>query len=160
MSDVTEVVYELDDVRFLKLVNADIRGEASESEAEALRSTDIFDRWYAALLELSRSCETQLGDDRALRSERRVECLTMGEAGKIEWAKFLAERDRWRASIIRFKNGIENKITEAKNIRRAGSTNQEAAVLIEAIAAHRANVDEDGEAADDELYKVLEGWDV
>lgn len=129
---------------FLKIVNDDIRGNADPKYHTALRKPESARMWLDALLELKRSCETQLAEDKALRSEARLKTWS-----KEDWSKFVAERDRWRAGTIRFKNGIENKIAEASTLQTQN--------LAQAIAAHHKAIlaaapDDDTSVADEKLW--------
>lgn len=136
--------------QYLAVVNDDVRDKARQDQSRALREDPT--PWHNALLELKRSCETQLADDKALRSEKRLKCMALGEDGKEQWAKFLAERDRWRAGIIRFKNGIENKLVEAYYLK-----GQEPS-LRAAIIAHKdvvLNGEDDLDDADERLWSKV-----
>lgn len=150
MTSVNDLVSGLDNDRFVKLVNADIRDDASADEHKALRSAEVLPRWLTTLISLKRSCETQLADDRALRSEKRVACLDRDD-GKLTWARFLAERDRWKAGSIRFKNGVEDKIAEARLLQKS-STNTR---LRDAIIKHRDTIDIEDDA-DEILWGEVE----
>lgn len=129
---------------FLKIVNDDIRGNADSKYHVALRKPESAQMWLDALLELKRSCETQLAEDKALRAEAKLKRWTTED-----WSRFVAERARWRAGTIRFKNGIENKIAEARTLQTQN--------LTEAIIAHykaitAAGPDDDTSVADEKLW--------
>ena len=110
--------------RFKNLINADIRGTASTEEQQTLH--DDLDLWRSCLLEMKRNSEFQLASSRAESHEKRL------ELDEDAWQEYEADRLRWKANTIRFKNGVENKLEYIKRLERED--------LAYAIAEHRENV--------------------
>lgn len=133
---------------FLRYVNDDIRDAADEAISRELRSPECLDRWYRALLAMKRDAETQFALDQAERSEKRLEITD-----RDEWLEYVAVRDRWRAGNIRFKNGVENKLDEAKHLIRARE--KRLAGLESAIRAHEQGMGDQASDIDLALWEVL-----
>jgi hypothetical protein len=132
---------------FLDAVNDDVRDTAAHDVHDDLRSPEGLDRWIVALSKMKRDAESQLANDKAERTEKRL------VTNKDEWMEFVAKRDRWRANVIRFKSGVENKLAEATYLR------SERTSPWTAIAEHREIVlrgtDEEAANADELLWELL-----
>ena len=120
----SKAVSEFTDDEFDRLVNDDVRGTALPWLAEQLRTPELADRWYEALLNLKKSLEVQLTADRAERSEKQSEFIKLGELGKPKWFAYRAARDSWRAGAVRLKNGVETRLREAKKLRAEHRSSQ------------------------------------
>jgi hypothetical protein len=151
----------VDDPTFDALVNDEVRGVGDATVAAQLRLPENAERWYNSLNHMKKSVEAQLSADRAERSLRQVECLVNGD--KIAWLTYRGERDKWRAGSIRFKNGVEHRLAEAKvtlrNQRsdlRVDLLRAERNLLLAAIKQHKATVASPSDA-DLELWKVIDG---
>lgn len=129
-------------------VNSDIRDQASPDVHEALRQPENLDRWILTLTQLKRTTESQLASHKATVAEARCNITDQGE-----WFAFMAEQERWRSNAIRFKNGTENKLDEAKYLRDSWLN-----ALIDAINEHHDSMTEDDmdtTTADEKLWAVL-----
>lgn len=161
---------EVSDEEFNDYVNADIRGTADAQVSAGLRQSDVLDRWYNCLLANKNNVDAQLANNRAERAEKFAECTRKGSAGKQEWIDYVASQERWKSGAIRFKNGTEVKLVEAKSILRKTLAETGTPVLIrerndavqtanrlrEAITRHRDTVEDDEVEADEALWANLE----
>lgn len=115
---------------FHAVVNLDLRKGTDDETWEALRSPAVFDRWWGALIGMSKSIDGQLGARREeflsqqadLREQMRV-AVAAGDVDKqaaIESRsnKTSKEYHRGRAGSLRFKSGLEEWLTEAKTIQK------------------------------------------
>jgi plasmid maintenance system antidote protein VapI len=154
---------------FEAAVNADVRGTASIDTQMALRQPECLDRWHDMLLHLKRNVEAQLTSNRASLLAEQAERLAAGDT--IGWIKSKAESEQWRQRSIRFKNGVEERLREAKRLRNGRGESMVTSItrdrdkaiaklvtLEEAISAHKAAVladAEDPDTIDDRLWSVL-----
>jgi hypothetical protein len=155
---------------FEAAVNADIRGTANPDTKAALRQPEVLDQWHDTLLHLKRNVEAQLTSNRATLLADQADLLARGDT--IGWIKAKAEAEQWRQRSVRFKNGEEERLREAKRMRRARDLGEwehrsiderdrafaKVATLRDAIAAHKAAVladAEDPDSVDDRLWSVL-----
>jgi hypothetical protein len=155
---------------FNEVVNNDIRGEVAEDVAAALRGV-LVDRWYNTLVAMKRNSEAQFSNARFEIAKKRHECLNGQDKnlGMSEFNTYMTQKARWRTGALRFKNGVEDKIAEAKMIRRARATDlhrerdyliTRLATLSNAIKTHQDAVLEDPldtETADENLWMTLDG---
>lgn len=146
---------------FRNLVGEDVRGNVDVRTSKLLRTPVFLRRWHDVLCQIKRNVEFQLASDKAERYSKRLKFLQEGAAGKQKYLSYLAERERWRANNIFFKNGVENKIAEAKRLLANEEVlKQRVGELQAAIRSHRHIVEHgsDTEAfeADELLWKVLE----
>ncbi len=115
---------------FHAVVNLDLRKGTDDDTWEALRSPEVFDRWWGALIGMSKSIDGQLGARREeylsaqadLREQMRV-AVAAGDADKQATVESRANKvskdyHRGRAGSLRFKSGLEEWLTEAKTIER------------------------------------------
>lgn len=158
------------DEEFNDYVNADIRGTADADVSAALREPDVLTRWYECLLTNKASVESQLAHNKAERADQFARTYYRGDEGKQEWASYLADQTKWRSGAIRFKNGTDVKLVEAKRRLREVQEVSETSVLIrerneaisrantlrQAIIGHRETVDDEEEAADERLWAAAE----
>lgn len=149
MNSVLETILAMNKDEFHALVNDDIRGKAPDHMSQALRDPEVVERWYNALVSIKRNMETQLANDRFKRIEKKLELMKLGNAGQMLWLEFVREREEWKAGAIRFKNGVEDKISEAKIILR-NSVNIERDILIRRLAELRLEVKEHMESFKDD----------
>lgn len=101
---------------FNAIVNLDIRGGDQENW-QALRTADVVQRWYDSLCSMKRESERQLANYKNDRAIEHYRCLQHPN-GKFEYTKWIANKAKWRTGVIRFKTGVEEKITEAKSYIR------------------------------------------
>lgn len=136
-----------------ELVNLDIRDEANTAQRALLELHRS--EWRAILLAMKRDSEFQLASSRAESAEKR---LTLSEQ---EYDEYEANRLRWKANNLRFKNGIENKLAMLNDISMEtfSRLKHEVHTLRNAIEIHKDNVlngdEDDTERYDAELWSVL-----
>jgi hypothetical protein len=153
MESVVTTVLAMSKDAFHILVNDDIRGVAPDHLSLALREASVADRWYNALVSMKRNTESQLANDKAERAGKKAELFKLGNGGQFLWTEYVAERERWRSGAIRFKNGVEDKISEAKQVRKSHYDSGEMAIerdiLITRLAQMRLAIMEHREAVED-----------
>ena len=126
-----------------ELANLDIRDSATEEQKAFLRSNIL--EWREILLQMKRDSDFQLASSKAEAAEKRLEL----DDEKFE--EYEARRLRWKANNVRFKNGIENRLSE---IRQILTTDYRKAII-----EHRENVlnssDDWTERFDEELWNTV-----
>lgn len=163
---------DLSETAFHEIVNADVRGTLDSQTSAMLREPENVPRWHDTLLDMKRSVEAQLTAKKGELAQQRAEYMVLGERGRPLWAQAQASAGKWKQGSIRFKNGVETKIAEAKRLlstvardehvasltRARDRAIKEALVLRTAIIEHRARVmaDDDNEEIDDHLWSVLD----
>lgn len=166
---------DLSDEAFNAMVNQDVRGTLNPDTSALLRDPAIADRWYETLISLKRSVEAQLSANRAEQVQKQAEYVALGEGGKVLWMQARAGAEKWRAGAVRFKNGVEDRLAEARKHRNEARANMHISVLIgerdqafkevkrlrAAILTHRehecgASCDDDRCIADDNLWEELD----
>lgn len=164
---------ELSDGAFLDLVSQDVKGKLDLETAAALRTPENVDRWHDALVSTLRSINAQLAANHSDQIALAAEFSGMGARGRKTWLATKAELLKKRKGIVRVKNGVEDRLAEAKRVRakyRAKShittvvsernhALKEINALRQAILAHRAavdGVDEPDGAADEALWSLVD----
>lgn len=109
---------------FRDLVVRESRGDATQEEQSRLRSPELIDRWIAELNSVKREIETQFSERGAEAQEKQNECWKLGREGKAAWFEFKAEHDRWRARAARVKRSLDERVTEAKQLKRRYSQDE------------------------------------
>jgi hypothetical protein len=104
---------------FRDLVVRESRGDATQEEQLLLRSPELIDKWIAELNSIKREIETQFSERGAEAQEKQNECWKLGREGKAAWFEFKAEHNRWRARAARVKRSLDERVTEAKQLKRA-----------------------------------------
>lgn len=140
---------------FNDLVNRDIRDQVTPTEHSFLRDPDNRAEWETALKTFKRNSETQLASRRADKAEKYVEYLSE-RMTELEWAEYVSEYEQWRSKVIRFKNGVEQKLQEARSLAATHHRNWEQ--LADGIRRHKAAVyadDDELDVADQDLYAML-----
>lgn len=164
-------ISDLPTLEFQDLVNKDVRGELDPETSQQLRAPENLNRWYDGLLKLKRTVEAQLTSNQADLASKQADLLGRGQAGLQEWLAAKAAAERWRQGAIRFKNGVEERLAEAKRIRHETNESSfvaslvrerdramlEAARLRTAILEHKTTVlsDNDDDSTDDRLWATL-----
>lgn len=137
----------LDDGEFRELIDALLRNATDARTSRALRSSPLADRTRRTLESMDASVSSQL-DARAADIETlEMERKGGGGLNDAQMNRFEVDYARWRASALRFRGHIREVL--------AGLPSSRAQELEEAIRAHRAAIDEDGEAADLALWSHL-----
>jgi hypothetical protein len=175
-----ERLMHLPEDEFRDIVDADLRRRARRDDAEALRSPELVDRWFAALTAMAKSVEGQLAArEEDFRSRTAAVKAEMGLAVNDEQVADLrvklhmmqADYSRGRSGTLRFKSGLEEWIIEARYLRDnqrgrmydsivAEERNHALARVREleaAIQEHRDNFgpDDDVTPEDEKLWQVL-----
>jgi hypothetical protein len=138
----------MNDKEFSKLVNDDIRDDVSKQDAAWLRSDDVISRWINELTCIKMSVERQLSLHKSERAKNRA---TIDNSE--EYVQYLAEAEKWRAGVIRFKTGVDLRLMEAKFLYRNGNNKYRAAIV-----EHQRTIENDAEfseIADMTLWSVL-----
>lgn len=163
----------LSDEAFNEIVNADVRGTADEHTSHALRDPMVVGRWYDTLVSLKRSVEAQLTANRGEQAGKQAEFLRLGPSGKPMWLQSQAAADKWRQGAIRFKNGVEDRMAEAKRLRSTIERDSYIRILIQerdqavkeamrlrtAILEHKTAVEldrDEPEDIDDRLWAAVD----
>lgn len=167
---------ELSDEEFDEIVNQDVRGILDEETSVQLREPLNLERWHDMLLTLKRRVEVQLAANRGEQAAKQAEYLSLGSQGKVLWLRYKSQNERWRQGAIRFKNGVEDKLSEAKRTRSVSRSENFPSILIRerdgaiqqvmtlrnAIIQHRiATVNEEGdqEELDSHLWDLADNED-
>lgn len=102
------------DDTFRDLVARASKGQATSEERAMLVSEGVRDRYRAALLILKRDAEGQLVDRKAHLATFKSRCIAEGDGSKSEYFAKENEYQRWRAGLLRYKNGIEENLAELR----------------------------------------------
>lgn len=138
------------------------------------QSPEVLDRWYYTLIELKRSVESQLAARRADTDAKQSHLLSRSDTrSKNEWLTVKGDFETWRGGALRFKNGVETALLEAKSLRGQSGVDSALAdrdryihkvqVLLEAIRKHQdhdcnqTDCPDDRCLGDEELWGTLEG---
>lgn len=126
-----------------ELANLDIRDDATEDQKRILREN--LNEWREILLQMKRDSDFQLASSKAESAEKRI------VLDEYQFEEYEARRLRWKANNVRFKNGIENRLSE---IRQLNLTDYKKAII-----NHRDKVlgsgDEWTEQFDEELWDTI-----
>jgi phosphopantetheinyl transferase (holo-ACP synthase) len=161
---------------FQRIVNADIRNQASSAEYECLRTDpSLVDRWHSTLTAMKKSVENQFSAKEAEAKALRAELEARGDHDGAR--QVLIDHLKWKAGVTRFKSGLEEKLAEASwRYREIGSASLAETIrqernllaqrniqlktyilqLLDKIDAHRDDLDEDDNfsKADLELWEL------
>lgn len=97
------------DDKFRALVDDDVRGILDHQVAKLLRKSENVERWYYALVLMKKSVESQLGAKRA-EVQQYVHDPSPSARSRLN------DYNSWRAGALRFKNGVEAHLLEAREI--------------------------------------------
>lgn len=162
-----ESLRKLSDEEFRTLVDDDTRARGTQDLADALRSRGVAVRWHDMLLSMLGSVEGQLAARQAEMSSNIAYLRAQGKFKDADRAR--AEGEKWRASAIRFKTGLEEKLRESTRVLRAYGVTEideriaeernqalaRVAILEAAIRSHRDSFpleDDDPTEDDEELW--------
>lgn len=164
---------------FADLVDQEVRGRASGALSQGLRAPEVADRWYQQLVTMKKSAESQLAAKAAEDKQQRITLLLAAEdTASPEQARDLRRRAdearaqflKWRAGVLRFRSGVEERVAEASWCRRMSTSLipaalidernqllQQVSTLTEAIVTHRQSIGdlEDVDEADDVLWATI-----
>lgn len=117
MSNANSATMTMTNDEFRAIVDADIRNQSSEEQYEWLRTDpQAVDRWYTTLTSMKKSVENQFASKNAETKALRAELEARGDhdGAKQELINYL----RWKAGVVRFKTGLEEKLSDAAWRRR------------------------------------------
>lgn len=103
---------------FQNLLAADIRNELSGEERQWLHGEANLERRAEGLRQLKNDLDSQLARRKAEFLEKVAICWGRGPAGKQDYFVAKGQYERWRASVVRLKMGIENHLGEVRRKRR------------------------------------------
>jgi hypothetical protein len=146
---------------FREVVEAEIRGEVSQAQAKWLREPQNVERWYWDLIAVKKNIESQLGS-------RKAYLLASKGLSDEQLKEKKQDFYLWKAKILRFKSGTEERIIEARQLRRTSWLREDVileernaaletvSILRSAIYAHQqANRNMDPTSADQKLWNML-----
>lgn len=186
--DPPAVLLELDERDFYNLVDRDVRGRLEAKLARKLRDPLVVERWYQTLLRMKKTVEGTIAAKTSETRGQRIELETFGtlstwrgpdvvsvehfqnpreKAAEIHFA-YLA----WRAGSIRFKVGVEERLTEVSWRRKLVVSNlilsvaqvernqfaDEVQRLRTAIEVHHSEIDRDDVTEQDEALWAVVPW--
>lgn len=142
----TEVLHvdltSLDDDQFRRIVDEDIRYTTTKGSRQehprplveahrALRQPENVDRWFNVLLAMKKNVEGQIANEKAkmAAAERAARSRQISQR---ELRQMQARYDDWRQKSLRFANGLDLTIVDAKRARSLGPR-AEAAMLKETL---------------------------
>lgn len=102
------------DDAFRDLVARASKGQATPDERAMLLSEGVRERYRAALLILKRDAESQLVDRKAHLATFKSQCIAEGDGSKSAYFAKENGYQRWRAGLLRYKNGIEENLAELR----------------------------------------------
>lgn len=107
----------MDGDAFYELVLADLKGEATDKQTEALRADDDSIReWKAVLTRMLQDADAKLSGIRAEINTRHQECIAAGPRAKSGYFRFKAGKERERADIVKQKAEIVERMKEVKDV--------------------------------------------
>jgi len=120
-----EELLNMDADAFHGIVNLDLRKGTDDDTWVALRSSQVFERWWGTLIAMSKSIDSQLGANReeflALQSGIKSTinaALLEARRAEDELNKLTTSYHKTRTGALRFKGGLEEWLAEAASIRR------------------------------------------
>lgn len=156
----------LDDERFRSIVDSAVRGNVSKETMAQLKTPEVANRCYMALVTMKKNVEGQLAAKRADYNRQRVQFRKNPNKLREAEERWLT----WRGGALRFKTGVEELMVEIRGKRSPSdwalrAERNEVVIAYEnlrqAIAAHRDHVctaecDEKECVADVTLWSVLD----
>ncbi len=153
----------LNRARFYELVRDDVKGRAGDAAAVLREPTNV-QPWYETLIEMKREVELEMTSNKAALETLRAESLASGDEA-LKRAFFEAKRnyEAWKIGAAKFKNRIENRVTEVKALRHQyhleGKLGRSPSTISQMLLSQAARyVPRDGEgAAWHAAYEALKG---
>lgn len=145
----------------LKVGNTDYRGDLDHTVVDQLKSPEVVDRTYLALVAMKKNVEGQLAAKKADYIKDRSRHTDPHEIREVE-----REYQTWRAGALRFKSGVEEFMVSIRGKRDRPEDSYYLAyeTLRQAILLHKASVqaalenDEDTNA-DEILWATVDSHD-
>lgn len=106
----------LTDEQFADLVDQELRDQAGDVAAKAIRRPENLYRWRGVLLAMKRDIEWQMSNISAARKEVKVSFFYEGGGGAPAYASYLKDSDRRRANSLRVLCGVEKRLTEVNDL--------------------------------------------
>lgn len=184
--DPPAVLLELDEKDFYNLADRDVRGRLEASIATKLRDPIVNERWYQTLLRMKKTVEGTIAAKTHETKGQRMELESMGtitswrgneivsvdhfDDPKQKAVEIYTQFMAWKAGSIRFKVGVEERLTEVAWRRKRITANlllsvsqiernllgEEVMRLREAIATHASQIHaDDATEQDEELWAAL-----
>lgn len=101
---------------FLDLVERDVLGKASEEESASLQADiDTAREWRDALVRMIQAADARLTRINAEVQQKNADCAKWGPTQKIEFFRFKSLADAEKASILKQKVTLVERLKEAKN---------------------------------------------
>lgn len=171
---------QLSNEEFSELVSADARwqdptperpnphNKITPEQRQWLRDPDNLDRWMDELKATMRKIDSQITSHKAEAFRQRIEYLRTGSTyqhdntrrkGTEAFDDFQAEEITWKASAVRFRRSVEDRLREAQQINRTlhpVETGVEIQKLRSAIVRHRNTFEDEASVEDKVLWKVVE----
>lgn len=126
--------------------------------AGAMRTPVLIERYYYALVSISKRVESTLGSRKAqLHRDRPKIIEEKGEAGLREAEQVYSS---FRSSTLRFKGGLDQELVHAKHLLQQYRAIDRTSQLEGAIRRHRSDMEalnEDPSPYDRELWSALDG---
>lgn len=131
---------------FNQVVNDDVR---AVEPIDALRDPIVVERWLQALLSIKRKIEGQFS---VKKFERYQLYGATGGAGP-EYAKGTEDYATWIRATTRFRNGVEDKLAEARSLSRRFTNDYRQAIINHYQAVNSPEFDE--EDVDSRLWATV-----
>jgi hypothetical protein len=157
----TDDLLDLSTEDFGDLVDQDLRGRLDEGTSAALRSPELIERYYYALVAMSKRVEATLGATRQEYYRDRLN-VTNDDSKARELEQLYSSK---RSSTLRFKGGLDQALADAKRLLQQHRGLQyehlarRIAELEGAIRQHKLSLESDmNQVASDydtELWRVL-----
>lgn len=106
----------LNDNQFAALVDEELRDQAGDVAAKALRRPENLYRWRGVLSAMKRDIEWQMSNISAARKEAKVSFFYEDEGGAVAFARYMKDSDRRRANSLRVLCGVEKRLTEVNDL--------------------------------------------
>lgn len=179
--DPPSALLDLTERDFYNIVDRDVRGRLESGLARKLRDPLVIERWYQTLLRMKKTVEGTIAAKKAETRGQRIELDVFGSTTvdgveqsfddpQLEIARIHSEFLKWKAGSIRFKVGVEERLTEVSWRRKLVVSqlilsvaqverNEFAAEVMrlrKAIEQHRSEIDRDDATEQDEaLWSII-----
>jgi len=141
----------------IEIAKRECKGQATDEEIAYLNRPEMHSEWLNALVTALNELDSQMTYHRdrvtMLANDVNLNLVGNGEY-KYEKEKF----DSWQRKALRYKAGIQKRITEVKSIVSSDGSSSRAEELIDAIILHRQQSENAGltpEPHDLELWSSI-----
>lgn len=109
-------ILKLDDREFADLVTTELKGEAPQHVAKALREhRDLCERWVATLQGIHDRTKSQLSDAKSQRNAIFDRCSDSDDWS--EYDTFQDQKAPWKKGVLFFQGKVVGRLREAKRYR-------------------------------------------